>query len=116
MSDGDRETKNSQDIKALTRGVRFDLVLAICALLVSSVAAAASWAQIRLIRQNFSAQVWPYVSMQGTVNGDTVQFAIVNAGLGPAILHSAQLSVDKRSVDFIGMMHAILGPNIVARA
>ena len=116
MSVGDLETKNSRDIKALSRGVRYDLVIAISALLVSSVAAIASWTQVRVVRQNFNAQIWPYVSVEGTVNGDTAEFAFVNAGLGPAVLHSAQLSVDKRPVDFIGMMHAILGPNIVARA
>ena len=78
----------------LRRGIRLDLVIAICALLVSAAATAASWWQSRVIADQLSAQVWPYLSIQTTYDPSGVAVDVRNDGLGPAIIRSAVLSVD----------------------
>lgn len=117
--------KGVQDsIAQVVRGVRLDLAIAIGALLISSVAAGASWWQARVLatqtevlREQLGATVWPYVSVSEGLNGDTVHITIANDGLGPAILRSATALVDgvPRS-SFIDVLHALLGPHLVARA
>ena len=107
----------------LSKVVRLDLVIAVCALLISSLATAASWWQTRaswqqtkIIEQQLSAQVWPYLSVSETLDGDTTRVTLVNDGLGPAVLRSASAYVDgKPQANFVDVMHAILGPNLIAR-
>jgi hypothetical protein len=115
MSERNAQGDTEAEVASLARGVRLDLVIAVCALLVSSLATAASWWQTRVIQQQLSAQVWPYVSVSEGISNDTVSIDVDNDGLGPAILRSAELRVDGRPVDFIGALHAILGPNVIAR-
>ncbi len=93
-----------------------DLVIAVCALLISSLATAASWWQTRVIQQQLSAQVWPYLDFSETLDGDAAQIAFANDGLGPAIVRSLVVSVDgKPSHGYVDVLHALLGPHIVAR-
>jgi hypothetical protein len=106
------------------RGVRLDLTIAVCALLISTLAASASWWQARVLarqtqvlEEQLGAQVWPYVSLTEGINDNTVQVAITNDGLGPAILRSVAAFVDGKSVPtYIGVLHAMLGPHLIARA
>ncbi len=109
---------------AFLDGVRFELVIAVCALLISTLATVASWwqtqatwQQTRIVDEQLSAQVWPYVAFtENIVKADTDEFAIENDGLGPAIVRSATVLVDgKERPSFVAMLHAILGPNILGR-
>lgn len=110
-------------ISRVARGVRFDLVIAMFALLISTLAAGASWWQARIVQnqtlilqEQLGAQVWPYVSLSENISGDRAELSTTNDGLGPAVLRSATALVDgvPRS-NFIEILHAILGPNLVAR-
>jgi hypothetical protein len=108
----------------LERGIRTDLIIALCALMISSVAACASWWQARLLvgqtevlQEQLGAQVWPYVSDSEGINGNTVKIQLRNDGLGPAIMRSFSISVDgKDQSSYIGVMHALLGPNLIKRS
>ena len=73
---------------------RLDLVIAICALFVSSLATAASWWQSRVVAQQLSSQVWPYLSVQTSYDSASVALTIANEGLGPARVRSVVLSLD----------------------
>jgi hypothetical protein len=73
---------------------RLDLVIAICALFVSSLATAASWWQSRVVATQLSSQVWPYLSVQTTYDASSVSLTIANDGLGPARVRSVVLSLD----------------------
>jgi len=103
--------------------LRFDLLIAVCALLISTLATGASWWQARVLQaqtvvlqEQLGAQVWPYVSVSVGIDSDTAQVTMANDGLGPAIMRSATASVDGvPKSNFIDIMHAILGPNLVAR-
>ncbi len=91
--------------------VRIDLVIAICALLVSTLATAATWWQSRVVGQQLSAQVWPYVSLVNTLSPDKIEISIANDGSGPAVIKSAILSVDGKPQRTIGQaLQAIAGP------
>ena len=108
---------------ATTNWLRIDLIIAVCALLISSLASGASWwqarvmeAQTQVLREQLGAQIWPYVSVSESLDHDTAKISIVNDGLGPAVLRSAVAAVDgvpKRT--FIDVMHTILGPNLLSR-
>ncbi|HEY1429451.1 MAG TPA: hypothetical protein VGF18_07750, partial [Candidatus Tumulicola sp.] len=101
-----------------------DLLIALLALLISSVAAAASWWQARLLvaqtqvlQEQLGAQVWPYVSNEVGVAGNTVKILIRNVGLGPAIIESFSVAVDGTSQPtYTAILHALLGENLVARS
>jgi hypothetical protein len=73
---------------------RLDLVIAICALFVSSLATTASWWQSRVVAQQLSSQVWPYLSVQTSYDSSSVALTIANEGLGPARVRSVVLSLD----------------------
>jgi hypothetical protein len=120
-SEGEADQKRGS---ALVSGVRFELVIAICALLISTLATAASWwqtqatwQQTRIIDEQLSAQVWPYLGFsEGIVKSDTDEFTIENDGLGPAVVRSVSVLVDGRErSSFVDMLHAVLGPNIIRR-
>ena len=111
-------------LSALFAGVRFELVIAVCALLISTLATVASWwqtqaawQQTRIIDEQLSAQVWPYVGFSiGIAKADTDEFTIENDGLGPAVVRSVAVLVDgKERSSFVDMLHTVLGPNIVRR-
>jgi hypothetical protein len=107
----------------IERGIRLDFVIAICALGISTLAAGASWfqtrvmvGQARLLEQQAGAQIWPYVSFSTNVSADSVRVTLSNDGLGPAVLRSLSASVDGvAQSSYIGILHALLGPHLVAR-
>jgi hypothetical protein len=68
------------------RRLRLDFVIAIGALLISTVAAVATVYQTRVIASEFSATVWPYVSFDTTNSPALLELDIRNDGLGPAIV------------------------------
>lgn len=74
--------------------------MAVCALLVATVAAAAAAYQTYVINEQFSATVWPYVSFD--TSNDTANsifaLAVHNVGLGPAIIRSIVVSTDGHPV------------------
>ena len=80
------------------RGFRLDFFIAVAAVLISAVTAAALIYQTRVIGDQFAATIWPYLSVGDTydVNGETIE--VSNDGVGPALVRSAQLSVDGRAV------------------
>ena len=97
--------------------MRLDLAIAVCALLISTLAAGASWwqarvlqAQTKVLQAQLGAQVWPYVSVSEGLDKNTVLVTLSNDGLGPAILRSFSATVDGvEQSSFIGILHAMLG-------
>jgi hypothetical protein len=81
------------------RAFRLDFFIAIAALLVSALTAGTLIYQTRVIGAQYAATIWPYLSVDTTYdNPSGVTIAIDNDGLGPALLRSAQLSVDGKEV------------------
>jgi len=85
------------------RAFRLDFFIAIFALLVSALTAGTLIYQTRVIGDQFSATIWPYLnvgttydSFAGMIDGETIE--VTNDGLGPALIQSAQLRVDGTAV------------------
>ena len=80
------------------RAFRFDLLIAVCALLISAIAALASVMQTRALQDQYAAAIWPYLSVDSTLNPNGASVDLTNDGLGPALVRSAQLYLDGRPV------------------
>jgi hypothetical protein len=80
------------------RAFRLDFFIAIAALLVSALTAGTLVYQTRVIGDQFAATIWPYLDLGTTydVNGETIE--VSNDGVGPALIRSAQLRVDGKTV------------------
>ncbi len=89
-----KPTDDSVTRRVELKGFRIDLVIAVCALFVSSLATAASVWQSRVVAQQLASQVWPYLSLQSSYDGKSVAAIISNEGLGPARVRSVVLTVD----------------------
>ena len=106
-----------------SRGLRLDLLIAVCALLISSLASAASWWQTRLLseqthilEQQLGAQVWPYVGVSMDIDSTAVTVNLNNSGLGPAVVRSETALVEGvPQTSMIGVLHAVLGPDLRTR-
>jgi len=79
----------------MERRLRFDLLIAVFALLLSAVASIASVYQAHVISQQFSATVWPYLTIRISDSPTTMQTSVINDGLGPAIVRSTSLVWDR---------------------
>ena len=91
------------------RVFRVEILIAVCALLMSTLATAASWWQSRVVATQLSSQVWPYVAFS-TTTGPGLEVDVTNEGLGPAVVRSVQLTVDGKAYpSFLGAERALLG-------
>ncbi len=79
------------------RRLRFDLLIAFFAVLISAAAAGVAAYQTWVINEQFSATVWPYLDLDATYETGRVQLSLRNDGLGPALIRSAELRVDGKS-------------------
>ncbi|MCQ8241599.1 hypothetical protein [Rhizosaccharibacter radicis] len=79
-----------------------DLVLALCAIAISVISLFVAVEHGRTERQLVAASTWPFLEFQdrheGAVGAEEVQYAVRNAGVGPANLVSTRLFVDGREV------------------
>jgi hypothetical protein len=78
--------------------LRADLLIAVCALLISSLTCVATFFQTRVVANQLSASVWPYLSYTTTFDPNGITMTIDNDGLGPAVIRSASLEVDGREM------------------
>src|SRR5579872_4313050 len=79
---------------------RFDLYVAVLALAISGVAAFASAYQTYVIRQQFSATVWPYLTFTTRSSTDNYfELDLGNAGIGPALIRTASVTRDGKAID-----------------
>lgn len=83
---------------ATERVLRFDTVVAVAALLISTVAAGASVYQTRVIEEQFAAANWPYLTTENNRTATAYSIVIANDGAGPALVRSAQLVLDGKPV------------------
>jgi hypothetical protein len=98
------------------RRFRLDFVIALCALLISSVAAGASVYQTHVIARQFSATVWPYVTFETTLAPSSIEVDIRNDGLGPAIVRSVAITWDGKPQPSLEAILAVLAREPSARA
>ncbi|MBV9333898.1 MAG: hypothetical protein JO146_07805 [Candidatus Eremiobacteraeota bacterium] len=76
------------------RAFRLDFFIAIGALLVSALTAGTLIYQTRVIGDQFSATIWPYLTLSTTYELRGVTISVDNDGVGPALVHAARLTLD----------------------
>jgi hypothetical protein len=76
------------------KAFRLDFFIAIAALFVSVLTSLTLLYQTRVIADQYAATIWPYLSSSGEAGPRGLSMGIVNDGLGPALIQSAQLLVD----------------------
>ncbi|HEY1427988.1 MAG TPA: hypothetical protein VGF18_00315 [Candidatus Tumulicola sp.] len=78
---------------------RFDLYIAAAALIFSGLAAGAAAYQTYVIRQQFSATVWPYLVFITSKGGDRwFELDVSNVGIGPALIRDATVTRDGKVI------------------
>lgn len=80
--------------KETSKALRLDLIIALCALFVSCLAAGAAVYQGHVIANQLSVTVWPYITFRESSGDTDVEVDVENVGSGPAIIGSATLYVD----------------------
>lgn len=79
----------------MERLLRFESVIAICALLISAITGAAVVYQTHIIQSQYAATIWPYLDIStNAITSRHMEVVLTNDGLGPALIRSAQLFVD----------------------
>jgi len=80
------------------RAFRLDFFIAMAALVVSILTTATLVYQTHIIQEQYSAAIWPYLTISTITNPNGRSIRLDNDGLGPALVRSAQLSVDGKAV------------------
>lgn len=74
-------------------------MVALLALVISGIAAAASAYQTYVIRKQFSATVWPYLTfITSSSQRKYLELDVSNVGIGPALIYSAVITRDGKPV------------------
>jgi hypothetical protein len=89
------------------RGIDWDRVTGLSALVVSVVAVVVAAYTAVLQRDQISAQVWPRMLMYNA--GKAGEFHVANKGMGPAIVRNVRVEVDGKPVADWGQVIARLG-------
>jgi hypothetical protein len=101
--------------------IRADMIVAVCALLISSLACAAAVLQTRVIGQQLSATVWPYLDYSTSTSNNTgnagprvqdeTTISVTNDGLGPAIIKQAGVTIDRHRLPALDAAITAFVPN-----
>ena len=110
MEEGEEREEREQ------RAFRLDFFIAIAALLVSSISAFALIYQTHVIGQQYAATIWPYLDVESFSSSTQEHIDLDNDGLGPALIRSAQLTIDGKPEqswnDYFRMLVRGLPPRI----
>ncbi|GJL94294.1 MAG: hypothetical protein DHS20C05_06990 [Hyphococcus sp.] len=84
--------------KQNTISLNFETIGSVVAMLIGAIALFVAWDQAQVMRKQQHASVWPIISADLLVSGDVetrfIEFAIMNAGVGPALVESVSLMSD----------------------
>ncbi|MCE7995124.1 MAG: hypothetical protein HEP71_24305 [Roseivirga sp.] len=88
-----------------------DRIVAFTAILISICALVVSFYEVRIMRTQQEASVWPYVILGQNYNSEGFTIRSMNKGIGPAKIESLILKVDGEPLDSLGQFFTELaGP------
>ena len=97
----------------LSKTIRIDVIIAVCALVASSLAAGAAVYQGHVIANQLSVTVWPYITFRESSSNTAIEVDVQNVGAGPAVIGSATLYVDDKpqmslssALQTLGLQHS----------
>ena len=95
--------------------LNFETVGSLVAMLIGAVALFVAWDQAQVMRKQQHASVWPIIETDLTIDGDEntrfVKFLVSNAGVGPALIESAKLTINGQDITTLGAFRAALLPD-----
>jgi len=100
------------------RAFKLDFYIAVAAILLSVITTAALIYQTSVMRDQYAATVWPYLSVDSSYDQDGVILSLSNDGFGPALIKSASLTLDGKPAttwdDYIKILFTdpLMKPNI----
>ena len=86
------------------RGLRYDTIIAVSALLISAITSATVVYQTHVISQQFSATVWPYLSFETTRDASHLGVNLRNDGVGPALIRTVHFTLDGKSIPSLSVV------------
>ncbi|KCZ92786.1 hypothetical protein HJO_07522 [Hyphomonas johnsonii MHS-2] len=100
------------------QGNKAEMLIAVCAVITSVVALFIGWSQMRVMKGQQEAEVWPMVQLthETDFNDETVSYAITveNAGVGPALIDSFVIAMPGQptTTDFYELVDYMVGKDI----
>lgn len=83
-------------------GLNFETVGSIVAMIIGGTALFVAWDQAQVMRAQQHASVWPILDAELYVSLDAdtrfIEFVLVNAGVGPALVESVSIMIDGKSI------------------
>ena len=79
------------------RAFKLDFFLALVAVVLSIITTIGLIYQTAVMRDQYAATVWPYLSVDSSYDGDGMALQLTNDGFGPALVKSAALTVDGKA-------------------
>lgn len=96
------------------RAFKLDFFLALAAVLLSVITTAALIYQTSVMRDQYAATVWPYLSVDSEYDQNGFSLNLTNNGFGPALVKSAALTVDgKAAASWDDLFRALLGDPLI---
>lgn len=95
-----QEQPDTDQPPAKSRGERLNFIIAICAILISAASFYATYLQADAANKQVQAMTMPMLQFgHGNIRGDdrVVYFSLINAGMGPALLHSVSFEYQGRA-------------------
>ncbi len=88
-----------------------DRIVAFTAILISVCALVVSFYEVRIMRTQQEASVWPYVLLGQNYNSEGFSITAMNKGIGPAKIESLILRVDGEPLDTLNQLFVeTIGP------
>jgi len=84
--------------KTTRRGVDYGLISAAAAMLIGICALGVSVYEVRLMRTQARAEVWPMVEVSSSFDRDSYAVSVENKGIGPALIRDVQITVDDDTI------------------
>lgn len=81
-----------------------DRIVAFTAILISVCALVVSFYEVRIMRTQQEASVWPYVLLNQNFNSEGFAIMAMNKGIGPAKIESLILRVDGEPLDTLNQL------------
>lgn len=87
-------TKDNQSAAVSKPGIKWEMLLAIMAVLISVLTLVVYIYQSNLMKQQQKMSVWPYLSFGPSWGEDYLKLSLINKGIGPAIIKDFQFTMN----------------------
>jgi len=87
-----------------------ELIVALAAIMISIISLVVYIYQAQIMREQQHISVWPYIEWDMTISTvDGIYIAVVNKGVGPAIIKETTLKLDEEKMDVLSLLGKVVG-------